>query len=115
MKPVPSQADMKEVWPNFKVKDSRFNWLPGEVKVKAFNLDIRKKEMPRYQNKAACKFKGECSNTERVKLAMMASLDEREGRQRTILKSCQPKIIISNFTVIVCCQKLANHLKHLRK
>ena len=45
---IPSLADMKEVWPNFKIKDPRFNWLQGEVKIKAFNLDIRKKEIPRY-------------------------------------------------------------------
>ena len=113
--PIPSLAELKEIWPNFKVKDPRFNWLPGEVKLKAYDLDKRGKEMPKYSNKVACKFKGECSNQEKVKLAMIASLDIRGGRKRHIVKSCSPHIKISDFAVITCCQKMANHLKLLKK
>ena len=50
-------ADFKEVWPNFKVKDPIFKWLPGEIQIKTYNLNDRDKMMPNYSNKVACKYK----------------------------------------------------------
>ena len=97
--------------PNFKVKDPRFNWLPGEITVKVFNLNERAKTLPHYSNKVACKYKGQCSNVEKMRLAMVASLDIRDGRKRFITKSNSPNVVISDFAVITCCQKMANNLK----
>ena len=45
---------------------------------------------------------------------MVATLDIRNGRNRYITKSNSPNIIISDFAVITCCQKLTKYLKHLR-
>ena len=48
-------------------------------------------------------------------LARMAALDHSCGRERWIVKLNLNRIIISNFAVIVCCEKAKKHLLHLRK
>ena len=33
MNPVPDIKQLREVWPNFRVKDQRFNWNPGPIEI----------------------------------------------------------------------------------
>ena len=46
---------------------------------------------------------------------MIAALDYRSGRVRLIVKAKSTRIIISNFAIIVCCEKMKQYLKDLRK
>lgn len=46
---------------------------------------------------------------------MIAALDKRSGRERSIFKAATQTIIISNFAVVVCCERAAKYLKQLRK
>ena len=112
---MPRIDELKTVWPNFKVDDERFNWIPGDISIKTINVAERLKQIPKKIFKATCKYGGECTNAEKSMLAVMAALDIREGRDRIINKIKSSKIIISNFAILTCCEKLARYLKDLKK
>ena len=113
---VPRMDELKTVWPNFKVDDERFNWVPGDISIKTINITERGKQIPKSKlTKGTCKYGGECTNAEKNMLAVIAALDIREGRERIINKTKSYKITISNFAVLTCCEKMARYLKSLKK
>ena len=75
----------------------------------------RFKQIPKYQPKSACKYGGECTDLEKSRLAIMAVLDVRGGRERFINKTKTPKITISDFAVLTCCEKMVKILKAIKK
>ena len=111
---IPEIKELKMVWPNFKVSDQRFNWLPDDVSLKISNAKERLKQIPYRHLKTRCKYGGDCTNIDKCKLAIMAVLDIRGGKERFINKTKTPKITISDFAVLVCCGKMFKYLKSVK-
>ena len=62
---MPGTNELMTVWPNFKVDDPRFNWIPGDINIKITNLAERLKQIPKKLSNITCKYGAECTILEK--------------------------------------------------